>query len=533
MSLHDDITKKYQQLLFEQQVSAGAEGEDPSEGAPKKKKRGTSTTTPEQQKGSSGAGAEGDASLLRGTSAASTPAPQAAPVEDIPTGAYSGIRRQPQPAPTVAPQNAISNFTNAAANAYYAAPYMVSGAPQQAQSPYSGIASDLSQQVMNRNPLGFAATLANWAGQQKMPQQTPEISRGLASTAMNPSGAPTPTPVGLNGTVAINSNQQSPSVMRATNPMQARQMQQNALNPSGAFTPVAVGLNGKTAADRPNPLAQQQSPSLWQRVKNFFGGNPTYSSGYGNNPQADASTMALQRRNAQMARTGQQSSSPARPISGAGAEGDAGTLGTPRPSTIPAKPASQTTPAQKGSSGVGAEGQLISRAPTQSSTSSGTSGLSRDVSAERQRLRDMARQVPPGATTSTRNGNTTTTTTTGSGRFVGGKLVGPDGRAVNPADQADVDAANEMRKRMQQSGGAAGGAGISGVKTFSGKPSGTSTPARPVQSRATKAVSSPQARPTGTSQTRPTGRTTTRQTTRQQPSRKPYVRGAGAEGELP
>lgn len=405
MSLRDDITKKYTQIIVEQQAvsGAGAEGQEDllyPEGSPKRKKKPAQPTTQ---------------------------------------------------AP--APSSSISNFTNTSSN--------TSAAPQQVQqSPYAGIASDLSQQVMNRNPLGFAATLSNWAGQQNMPQQ-PQF--GQPTTGM----------------------------MRALNPADARQLQRNALNPSGAYTPVATGLDGKTEIVRQN-LANQ--PSLWQRVKNFFGGNPTYSSGYGNNPQADANTMALQRRNAQMARTGQQPSSP---------------------------------------SGVGAEGQLISRAPTQSATSSGTSGLSRDISAERQRMRDMARQVPPGATTTTRNGNTTTTTTTSSGRFVGGKLVGPDGRAVNPADQADVDAANETRKKMQQSGGAAGGAGISGVKTFSGKPSGTSTPVGPVQSRATKAVSSPQARPTGTSQTRPSGRTTTRQPTRQQPSRKPYVRGTGVEGELP
>lgn len=468
MSLHDDITKKYQQILFEQQVSAGAEGEDPSEGTLKKKKKVISTTTTQQQKSSSGVGAEGDARLL-GVPAATTPAPQIAPQQT------------------------------------------------QAQSPYSGIASDLSQQVMNGNPLGFASTLANWAGQQKMPQQAPQISRGLASTAMNPSGAPTPTPVGLNGTVAINSNQQSPNVMRATNPMQARQMQQNALNPSGAFTPVAVGLDGKTAADRPNPLAQQQSPSLWQRVKNFFGGNPTYSSGYtGNNPGEakidNLYNMQLQKQNA--ARAAMAPAPAARPtqgVSGAGAEGDA--------SLIRAAPSNRPVP----------QAQASPRpAPQAASTAKPVASPRRDTRSDRQKLQDMGRQLPPGNTTTTRNGNTTTTTTTSSGKFVGGKLIGPDGRAVNPADQADVDAANEMKKRMQQSGGAAGGAGISGVKTFSGKPSGTSTPARPVQSRATKAVSSPQARPTGTSQTRSTGRTTTRQ----QPSRKPYVRGAGAEGEL-
>jgi hypothetical protein len=143
----------------------------------------------------------------------------------------------------------------------------------------------------------------------------------------------------------------------------------------------------------------------------------------------------------------------------------------------------------------------------------------------------MGRQLPPGNTTTTRSGNTTTTTTTSSGKFVGGKLVGPDGRAVNPADQADVDAANEMRKRMQQSGGSRGGTGISTARSpqppssFSGRTNSTPRP--------TTQGSRPPARPIGSTSSKPVARPTGTQPRKPQPTRRPSgSSGAGAEGEL-
>lgn len=227
----------------------------------------------------------------------------------------------------------------------------------------------------------------------------PSDARQLERDAMNPSGAPTPVPVGLDGKRRINAGIPTPSVIRATNQADARQLQRDAMNPSGAYTPVPRGLDGKTPADRPTPFNQQQSPSLWSRIKNFLGFNagvvgkgvqavtdagrnvgktvgaalssePRYQSGWGSDAEADSYAMRMQKRNAAMAGTDQQPAAPARPAApavrpasqgGAGAEGDEDSL----------EPTSK--PKFKGLSKAGAQGNLYPNA-TKKKQQTGTRG---------------------------------------------------------------------------------------------------------------------------------------------------------------
>lgn len=462
MGLHDDITKRYQQMLNEAEARSRDNSYYSSDNSWRDKARGVMDQIKAERSGkptttqSSPIAAKKPATSTRKSSTTrratssrpatttrpvsrpapapqtttrpAAPAPRPAAQNDMPQGAMSTIRRPVAQQPVSSLITPMSNFVGRVNNAVAVAPYM-RPMQQQAQAPVAA---------------------------------TQPVAR--------------PQPV--------------------ANPNIARPIDQTAMNPSGAITPKAIGLD-----DRQAMAAAAQGPSLWNRVKNFFGwSSPQYSSGYGNDPSQDAYAMSLQRQNAMNA-----GSIPAqRPMfTGAGAEGQLDLLGGVRPpvASQPIRPAVATTPM-----GVGAEGQLDLIGGGTSVVPQGTAPASpaapaRDTASSdrRSRLQGMVDRLPPGETTTTTSpdGRTRTSTTTRSGKLVGGVLVDDQGRAVNPEEQDQVDQANEMKRRM--SGGASGGKGIT---------SRASTP--------------PRATTSSQSNYQP-------QTTR---VRKMSQRGAGAEGEM-
>jgi hypothetical protein len=321
--------------------------------------------------------------------------------DDIPQGAMSTIRRQPTPRPSpVVPQ---SNFMNAVNNNYNASKFL-------------------------RTPV-----------QQSQPVASNPVARPITPTTSQ-------APISF-----------------------ARPTDQQAINPTGAYTPRTLGVDARREL-----ATSSGQPTLWQKVKNFFSSTPTYQSGYGNDAAADSYAMNLQKQNALRARTPMTQPTGNPVYSGAGAEGQLDLLGNSSVQPRPVAPTRTPVPTPT-NSGVraGAEGQedLLGVPSTQPSSTSSTSSTpttqpstgTSSRSSDRDRLRamgqDLARQR--GVTTTTTDGQGgRTSTTTARGTYVGGVLVDENGRAVNPAEQGKVDAANAIRRQMQQASGAAGGPGI-------------------------------------------------------------------------
>lgn len=455
MSLRDDITKRYQKLLNEQNAHSRHDSYYTNDNTWRDKARKVMDEVRAERSGNPSSSQT--SSSKPSTAKKSSTTPRRSP----PT-----TSRSPRP-----------QTTTRSASVRPAAP---TSRPVQKNDDPQGAMSTIRRPVTQQPVNSLTTPMSNFMGRVNNAVAVAPYIRPMQQTQV---------PIAASQPIAR-------PVSAIVNPTMGRSIDQTAMNPSGAFTPKAIGLN-----DRQAMADASTAPTLWQRVKNFFSGNPQYGSGYGNDPSQDAYAMSLQRQNAINA----GSIPPQRQMfTGVGAEGQLNLLGGNRlpVATQPIRSTVSTTPV-----GAGAEGQsdLLGRTgSTTSATASPPAAIpARDTASSdrRARLRGYVERLPPGKTTTTTspNGRTRTTTTTSSGTFVGDALVDDQGRAVNPEEQDQVNQANELKRKMKEAGGASGGRGIT---------SRASTPSKTTSS--TRSNYQP-----------PTTKV-----------RKMSQRGAGAEGEL-